>query len=388
MTTSQSGQGSKTSKQPTKRAAKRHTKRLTQADDLKNSLSSKAGRVDKSSLKEAMEFLYKSTGPELISPDPLELVVRYPHPADQEVAGLLASSWAYGRVETIIDHVKTGLSEMGPNPVSFVKHVASSPLHYKDLSVFSDLAHRLHKGGDWAALCLFAGELILEHGSIQQAFADIWNRCDGNMQGSLGVFAQKFRDGKYPARLSGASTNLRFGETGQLIADAKKGSAAKRLNLWLRWMVRKDSIDPGPWNTDSIKDFSTKGKHERAPRERGSRARGPLRKDLRELGPSPKDPRERGPRPADLLLPLDTHTTRLSRYLGFTHRKSPSWKTAREITDALALFDPDDPVKYDFSLCRLGILEICPSAGPPENCTPCPIEPWCKRCESEKQPKK
>ncbi len=329
-----------------------------QAKDFKNKAASYSKKP--LSLRDALERLYRSTGPDLISPDPLELVVGYSDPADQEVAGLLASSWAYGRVETILDHVGEGLERMGNEPRKFVEHAASTPRHYGELSVFSDLGHRLHRSGDWGALCLFAGELVLEYGSLKRAFSIIWENTDHDLQKSLSVFAQKFHRAGYPSRMADIPS-IRFGETHHLLADASKGSAAKRLNLWLRWMVRKDRVDPGTWNPDPGAELPVPC---------------PVPRPVPRPVPCPV------PRPADLVLPLDTHTTRLSRYLGFTRRKSPSWAAAREITDALKKFDEKDPVKYDFALCRLGILEICPSAKPPPNCRPCPIQPWCLRGRS------
>jgi len=104
-----------------------------------------------------------------------------------------------------------------------------------------------------------------------------------------------------------------------------KGSACKRMNLFLRWMVRDRDIDFGIW----------KG--------------------------IPKN---------KLVIPLDTHIARISRCLGFTMRRSADWKAAVEITNALKQFDPDDPVKYDFALCHHGIAGMC-AKGDVRLCTGC-----------------
>ena len=82
--------------------------------------------------------------------------------------------------------------------------------------------------------------------------------------------------------------------------------------------------------------------------------------------------------PSKLLMPVDTHIHKLSRNLGFTSRRDVSWKTAEEITAALRRFDPDDPVKYDFALCHMGMLQRCPSRRDPERCEGCGILTVCK----------
>jgi uncharacterized protein (TIGR02757 family) len=110
------------------------------------------------------------------------------------------------------------------------------------------------------------------------------------------------------------------------------GGACKRLNLFLRWMVRKDGVDPGGWT--SI-------------------------------------------RPAQLIVPLDTHTIRIGRCLRLTRRASPGWKMAAEITESLRQIDPDDPVRYDFALCHLSMMGAC-GYGLPHAKSRCPLSAHCK----------
>ena len=116
------------------------------------------------------------------------------------------------------------------------------------------------------------------------------------------------------------------------LADPTDGSGCKRLNLFLRWMVRKDGIDLGLWKEVSA---------------------------------------------AKLIIPLDTHLIRLGTRLGLTTRKSPDWKMAVEITEALRGCDPDDPVKYDFALCTVGKLHACPARPDENRCRDCPVMPCC-----------
>ena len=105
------------------------------------------------------------------------------------------------------------------------------------------------------------------------------------------------------------------------------------MNLFLRWMVRRTSPDLGIWTFVD---------------------------------------------PAKLLMPVDTHIHRIATFLGLNTRKSADWKAARQITDALARFDPADPVRYDFALCRLGILDLCSRKRRKENCDVCLLRDACR----------
>ena len=283
-------------------------------------------------LEDALGSLVQAADLQSIAPDPLQNVLRYEDPVDQEVAGLLTSAWAWGRASSILEHTARGLDCMDPSPAEFARRAA---LGRVDLSCFRGLRHRLHAGGDWASLVLFAGRLLGRHGSLGAAFTRWWVE-EGGIRGGLVRLRRTYREGG--TREEAAAAGLELGDADHLVADAAAGSACKRLNLWLRWMVRKDHIDPGPW---------------------------------RRLAP-------RGPGAEDLVIPLDVHVARLGQYLGMTDRKSPGWTMAEEITSFLAGFDPADPVRYDFALCRLGILEVCPSRRDPAACSRCPIYAWCR----------
>ena len=116
--------------------------------------------------------------------------------------------------------------------------------------------------------------------------------------------------------------------------------------MLLRWMGRKDSLDPGLW-TEGGSQLS---------------ARFPAGMSLQSK---------------QLVMPLDTHTGRISQYLGLTSRKSLNWKAALEVTQALKQIDPEDPTRYDFALSRLGILDICQRSYREEICKKCQLLPAC-----------
>ncbi len=231
--------------------------------------------------------------PRYIAPDPLELVLRFPDPRDRELAALAASSLAYGRVNRILFSVSAILDAMGGKPFDFI--TSNSPEDMRH--AFRGFKHRFHSGDDMANLFAGAKRALAEYGSLEQCFASGFHPGDSTVCNAEEHFSvclcSEFDSGK--------ST---------LLPSPADGSACKRLNLMLRWLVRKDEVDPGGW--DSI--------------------------------------------PASaLIVPVDTHMHRLARSLGFTKRKAADLATALEITKAFARLSPEDPVKYDFSLTRFGI---------------------------------
>lgn len=228
---------------------------------------------------------------EYVHPDPLEFLYNYSDPGDLEVVGLIASTLAYGRVAQILTSVNKVLEAMGKSPSLFLKKTSGE----KIIDTFKGFKHRFSTDDDLVGLLLAMKSLINEYESLNDAFLVGYDPADENILPALSSFTSMISS-------VGRNTNL--------ISNPSKGSACKRLNLFLRWMVRSDDVDPGGW-----------------------------------LGiPTSK-----------LIIPLDTHMHRIGRQLGFTQRKQANLKTAIEITKAFSEIDPDDPVKYDFALTRLGI---------------------------------
>jgi uncharacterized protein (TIGR02757 family) len=230
---------------------------------------------------------------EWVHPDPLEYLYGYADAADREIVALLASCLAYGRVTQILRSVENVLKRLGPNPAEFLRGASS-----KQLSIlFADFRHRFSGGEEFSGLLAGAGKILRRYGSLQACFREGLRESHENVLPALEAFTRKLRDA--------AGQNL-----GHLLPDVSAGSACKRLNLLLRWLVRRDDVDPGGW-TDV-----------------------PARM---------------------LIVPLDTHMHRLSLEMGATRRRQADLRTAVEITRAFASLHPHDPVRYDFSLTRLGI---------------------------------
>ncbi len=273
-------------------------------------------------MKERLDTLVATFDVSTISPDPLELVLRYDDPLDQEVAGILAAAFAYGRAETIVANIGVVLTRMTP-----------SPFHYlvtfdvrEALKRFAGFAHRFHKTPDLVAFLGCLATVIRKHGSIGALFEKCHDPSDSDIGPSLSRFVLAVlptTNDRHPT-----TKTVRY-----LLTSPADGSACKRMNLYLRWMVRRTAPDLGLWTFVD---------------------------------------------PASLLVPLDTHVHRIATFLGLSDRKSADWKAARALTDALARFDPADPVRYDFALCRLGILDLCSIRQRKENCDVCLLRDVCR----------
>ena len=262
--------------------------------------------------------------------DPVELPRRYAKVADQEVAGLFASALAYGRADLFKPQLEAVLAEMGRSPARFCEQLAGAPR----ADVFTRFRYRFNVPLDLAALAAATGHVRLTRGALGDRFAALLAETGGEpepLRCALSRFARELREAPPAVAL------LRErGPRGlaHLLPDPDLSGACKRWNLYLRWMVRgPDEVDLGAW----------KGV----------------------------------PRSA-LVVPLDTHLARIARYLGLTDRADMSWRTAEEITASLRRLDPDDPVRFDFALCHLGMSGACPARRSPACCAVCPLRDGCR----------
>jgi uncharacterized protein (TIGR02757 family) len=249
------------------------------------------------SLKRRLDALHDAFGPETLTPDPLEVVREYTSTADAEIAGVIASGLAFGNARTIVASARSALLPLGPS-------LAAELAERSDASLRRALRHFRHRwlDGDDVAACLASlRDVRKESGSLEAAFLA---GDDGGptVRGALSAFAARLRDADPGFGRRGASG---------FVPSPEAGSACKRPLLFLRWMVRPGPVDLGAWRSVS---------------------------------------------PSRLLLPLDVHTARITRSLGLLRRRATDWRAAEEVTEALRRLHPADPVRYDFALCRLGIL--------------------------------
>ena len=279
-------------------------------------------------LKQVLDNLYAARSLVHLANDPLSFCHRYQSPEDREIAGLIASCFAYGNVKIIIrtlDHIFT---TMGTSPRRFVEEFEPQ----RGLALFAGFKHRFNDARDLCALLVAARTMISEADSIGEFFLGCHDPQAADITSSLTEFSAAIRSMDY-SEVFGSGTIPSDSYFPFFFPSPASGSACKRLCMYLRWMVRPDDgIDLGIWH---------------------------------------------GISPAQLIIPVDAHIQRIAGYLGLTGRKQADWRMAREITAALRRLDPQDPVKYDFSLCHLGISEGC-GGRDLLKCVTCPIAALCE----------
>jgi uncharacterized protein (TIGR02757 family) len=257
-----------------------------------------------------------------IGADPIGPVRRYSGAANLELAALVGACLAFGNAKALRAKVSDALDRLGPD----LARAADD-----ELGVFAALAgwkHRVYLGEDVARLLVGARRVQRSHGSLERLFAELL-RSHGALRPALAEWVGQ-------VRVAGGldiAARVRRGAA-HILPDPAKTSGCKRLLLYLRWMVRPDDgVDLGVWKTIST---------------------------------------------SVLLVPVDTHLYKLSRNLGFTKRATLTWATTEEVTAALRRLDPKDPVRFDFSLCHLGMLQRCPSKKDPVRCEGCGIKSVCR----------
>jgi len=279
-----------------------------------NQQCSVSGRKD---LRPVLERLYcKYNRRSLIKPDPLQFVYQYKNPADQEIVGFLAADLAYGRVEQIERSLTDLFNRMGESPYKFVLNFGRT--QRKKLRSFK---HRFTTGDDISDLLSVLRQVLRRYGSIEAFFIEGYRASDENIVPALARFCDRLCAIHAQNDGDKVIAGLRY-----LLASPSRGSASKRLNLFLRWMVRRDDVDLGLW---------------------------------------------KGVDKSKLVVPIDVHMGRLCRILGLYKYKAVSLSAALQITESFAKIEPDDPAKYDFALSRIGILEDCDGK----------YRLWCEECE-------
>ncbi|MCX8035513.1 MAG: TIGR02757 family protein [Candidatus Sumerlaeia bacterium] len=261
-----------------------------------------------------LETLYRRYNRrEAVGNDPVGFLYQYDNPADREVAGLVAALLALGNINQIHKSVAVVLKKMDGSPAGFLRKTGEEDLRQQ----FAGFQHRTLSGEGLAALLWAVGQVLRQWETLGHCFTE-GVRNDNRRELEDLPASGKAAEGSaalehdatilpalsaFVARLERAGGRPLKG----LLPSPENGSACKRLNLFLRWMVRRDSVDPGGW------DFIPKSR---------------------------------------LVMPLDTHIFQIGRALGLTGRKQANLKAALEITAAFRRLVPDDPVRYDFALAH------------------------------------
>ena len=271
-----------------------------------------------------MDTLYAEFNADRVVADPVWLARRYERAADREVAGFIAAALAFGRVQSVLNSVEGMLAVMGPSPEQFVRDFNPA----RDRDRFKHLVHRWTNGADFAALAWILHQMIDRSGSIEGFF------IEGLPPGAVDVGEALQSFSTRALAMDVAQVYGRKRPTpgvGYFFSRPSSGGACKRLNLFLRWMVREDSVDMGVWKRVA---------------------------------------------PGQLIVPLDTHIIRVGQCLRLTTLKSPGWRMAADITASLRALDPVDPIKFDFSICHLGMMNAC-GFGKETGDSRCPLKGAC-----------
>ncbi len=246
-------------------------------------------------LKEKFERIYSTYSKrKFAGNDPVNFLYRYKNREDIETAGLIASSLAYGNVKQINRSISLLLGNLGDSPFSFIKSNSTRRIKIR----LKGFRHRFTGKEEISCFLANMKKVVENWGSIYGTFISAYETQKGNFTEALYEFARRMNSSR---------------RTLSLIPNPDKKSAFKRLNLYFRWMVRKDNIDLGIW-----KKIPT----------------------------------------SKLIIPLDTHIHRIALKTGMTKRSNVSMETALEITEFFRKINPADPVKYDFALTRPGINKM------------------------------
>lgn len=275
-------------------------------------------------LKPSLDRLYDSFNIPDSATDPIQIVRRFARPDDREVVGFIAAGLAFGRVSSVLQSIERVVAVMGEHPAEFVRQFEPG----RDREALHDFVHRWIRGADIVALLWLLRQMRERSGTLEGFFLE-GDRGGEDVTAALDSFSSRALAfdlrpvyGRVPARPG----------VGYFFPQPSGGSACKRLNLFVRWMVRRDALDLGLWTRVS---------------------------------------------PARLIVPLDTHIIRVGRCLRLTRYASPGWNMALDITRSLRLLDPADPVKYDFAVCHLGMMHAC-GYGTGRGNGQCPLKAVCR----------
>jgi uncharacterized protein (TIGR02757 family) len=259
-------------------------------------------------LRAKLDDLYTRFNDAASATDPIQIVRRFTRGDDREVAGFVAAALAFGRVAAVMQSIERVLAVAGPRPAEYVRNFAIR----RERAALERIGHRWTRGVDLVALVSVLQQMLAQSGSIEGFFAEGHAAASAD---DIGPALDSFSTRALALDLKPAYGRVpRRPGVCYFFPRPSAGSGCKRLNLFLRWMVRRDALDLGVWSRVS---------------------------------------------PAKLIVPLDTHVIRVGRCLGLTRYTSPGWKMASEITASLRRIDPADPVKYDFALCHLGMTNAC-----------------------------
>ena len=256
--------------------------------------------------------------------DPVHKVRPFADPADREIVGFCAAALAFGRVASVLNSIDTLLAVVGRRPAAFVRSFEPE----RASVAMRAMVHRWIRGDDLVALLWILRQMLDQSGSIERFFLEGYRDEHEDIGPALDSFS---------TRALALDMRRAYGRQPRrpgvcyFFPRPSAGSACKRLNLFLRWMARTDEVDLGVWS---------------------------------------------GVPASKLIVPLDTHVIRLGQCLRLTKYTSPGWRMAADITRSLRTLEREDPVRFDFSLCHIGMMSAC-GFGRKQGDSQCPLKGLC-----------
>ena len=282
-------------------------------------------RLQVERLKPVLDRLYTEFNHADSAADPIQIVRRFSRADDREIVGFIAAALAFGRVSSVLQSIERVLAVIGPAPAAYVRRFDPR----RDGPAFAGIVHRWTREADIVAMLWLLRQMLDRGGSVEGFFLEGYDAGADDIADALDSFS---------TRAMALDLKAAYGRVPKrpgvcyFFPRPSAGSACKRLNLFLRWMVRNDALDLGIWTRVSA---------------------------------------------AKLIVPLDTHVIRVGRCLRLTAYTSPGWRMARDVTASLRRIDPLDPVKYDFSVCHLGMMNACGFSRPQAD-SQCPLRGVCR----------
>jgi uncharacterized protein (TIGR02757 family) len=275
-------------------------------------------------LAPALDSLYHDYNRADSASDPVNRVRLFAAPEDREIAGFCAGALAFGRVASVLNSIDALFAVMGPHPAQFVSRFDPGAPHPE----LRAIVHRWTRGVDLVALLWILRQMLERSGSVEGFFLEGYRDDQVDIGEALSSFSMRAL--ALDIRRAYVRVPARAGVC-YFFPRPSAGSACKRLNLFLRWMVRSDEVDLGVWTSVP---------------------------------------------PSKLIVPLDTHVIRLGKCLRLTRYTSPGWKMAADITASLRTLNPEDPIRFDFSLCHVGMMNAC-GFGRKQGDSQCPLKGLC-----------
>jgi uncharacterized protein (TIGR02757 family) len=285
-------------------------------------------------LKPALDDLYAGFNHADSATDPIHIVRRFECDDDREIVGFIAAALAFGRVSSVLQSIERVLAVIGPAPAAYVRRFDAR----RHGPAFAGIVHRWTRDADIVAMLWLLRQMVDRGGSVEGFFLEGYDAGADDVADALDSFS---------TRAMALDLKAAYGRVPKrpgvcyFFPRPSAGSACKRLNLFLRWMVRSDALDLGVWKRVSS---------------------------------------------AKLIVPLDTHVIRVGRCLRLTRYTSPGWRMARDITASLRRLDAQDPVRYDFSICHLGMMNAC-GFGRPQADSQCPLRGVCRPRQRTSKPR-